>query len=498
MKIKLIESSYDEVKKIKKPHHEKPIRPNLFFRTLMKLVALPDLLSTHFKSKWIGMERLGKKEPALFLMNHSSFIDLEIVASLLYPRPFNIIATGDGFIGKDWLMRHIGCIPTNKFVTDPTLVRDIIYAVRKKHDSIVLFPEAGYSFDGTSTTLPETTAQLIKMLKIPVVMIHAFGAFSRDPLYNNLQRRKVDVSATVTYVLSPEEIAEKSVEEINEIVNREFSFDNFEWQHRRHISIKEDFRADGLNRVLYKCPHCLAEGKTIGEGTVLRCLECGASYTLDEYGYLIPSPDNPPLADCAQAACECGTVSCTFVTKAGPCDENSSSASKNTSEEPTADAEDRSATDSDTKKQESCSKDEKPISFSHVPDWYRWERECVREELERGEYSLDVPVDICMTVDTKHLYHIGLGRLRHSESGFVLDSEDGTLHYEQKPKASYTVNSDFNWYEIGDVISIGNNENLFYCFPTCEGDVVAKTRLAAEELYKREINRSRADRKANV
>ena len=426
MKIKVIEKSYDEVQSIKRKKHKKPIRPNMFFRTLLKLVSVPDLATTHFHHEKIGMEKLGKKEPALFLMNHSSFIDLEIVASMLYPRPFNIITTGDGFIGKDSLMRWIGCIPTNKFVQDTTLVRDILHTVRKLNSSIVLFPEAGYSFDGTSTTLPETTAALIKMLKIPVVMIHAFGAFSRDPLYNNLQRRKVEVSATETYILSPEEIEKMSVDEIDEVVQREFTFDNFAWQQENHIKIDEPFRADCLNRVLYKCPHCNEEGKMHGEGTKLSCTSCGVSYTLDEYGFL---------------SCDNGET-----------------------------------------------------KFTHIPDWYKWERECVKEEILAGNYRLDIPVDICMTIDTLHLYHVGEGRLVHEEAGFTLDGCEGKLHYEQKTRASYTVNSDFNWYELGDVISIGNNEHLFYCFPKVEGDIVAKTRLAAEELYKITMERVKAEK----
>ena len=146
MKIKITEKSYGEVLSLGHAPHRKPIRPNIFFRTLLKAVSIPDLISTHFHNEEVGMERLGKKEPALFLMNHSSFIDLEIVSSILFPRPFNIITTGDGFIGKDRLMRLIGCIPTNKFVTDSTLVRDILYATRKLKSSIVLFPEASYSF----------------------------------------------------------------------------------------------------------------------------------------------------------------------------------------------------------------------------------------------------------------------------------------------------------------------------------------------------------------
>ena len=32
--------------------------------------------------------------------------------------------------------------------------------------------------------------------------------------------------------------------------------------------------------------------------------------------------------------------------------------------------------------------------FAHIPDWYSWERRCVREEIERGEYMLDIPVEM--------------------------------------------------------------------------------------------------------
>jgi hypothetical protein len=34
------------------------------------------------------------------------------------------------------------------------------------------------------------------------------------------------------------------------------------------------------------------------------------------------------------------------------------------------------------------------------------------------------------------------------------------------------------------MICIGNQDALYYCFPQNSGDVVAKTRMAAEELYK--------------
>ena len=122
--------------------------------------------------------------------------------------------------------------------------------------------------------------------------------------------------------------------------------------------------------------------------------------------------------------------------------------------------------------------------FDHVPDWYRWERECVRDEIIAGNYSLDVPVEIMMAVNNKRIYRVGEGTLTHTVDGFRLTDTTGRIDYSQKPLSSYSVNADFNWYEIGDIIAVGNHEALYYCLPKIDGDIVAKTRLAAEEIYK--------------
>ena len=416
MKTKVYDKSYEEAMALPKKKHEKPIKPNMLFRTLLKLVSLPDIIATKFKCEKIGMERLGKKEPAFFLVNHSCFLDLEIVPSVLYPRPFNIVATTDAFIGKEWLMRQIGCISTNKFVTEMSLIRDMMYAIKNLNSSVVMFPEAGYSFDGRSVPLPDTLGKMVKMLGVPLCTIITEGAYARDPLYNNLQKRKVKVKAGMKYLLSADEIAEMPAEKIQEIILKEFSFDHFSWQRENKIEIKEKFRADGLNRILYKCPHCKAEGKMVGDGTEIKCSVCGKTYYMDEYGVL-------------------------------------------------------SAKEGETE-------------FSHIPDWYDWERACVREEIESGKYSVDLPVEILMTLTDYKFYRVGEGRMRHDINGFVLDGCEGKLHYEHKPLCAHTVNSDFYFYQIGDVVSFGNQEHLFYCFPKTEEDIVCKVRFAAEEIYK--------------
>ena len=416
MKIKIKNKSFEEVMALPKAKYAKPLKPSMFFRVLIKLLSLPDIWAMKFECKKIGMEKLGKKEPCLFLMNHSCFFDMKIASTILFPRPFNIICTSDGFVGKKWLMRLIGCIPTNKYVSDARLVMDMAYTVKELKSSILMYPEASYSFDGTATSLPDSLGRCVKMLGVPVVMIKTYGAFARDPLYNGLRHRKVKVTADMEYILSPKDIEEKNSAELFEIIQRKFEFDNFKWQQENQVVISENFRAEGLNRVLYKCPHCKVEGEMVGKDTIVTCHACGKQYELTELGYM-------------------------------------------------------KAIEGETE-------------FSHVPDWYSWERACVRQEILDGRYRLEVPVDICMLVNAKCLYRVGEGTLVHTMDGFLLQGCDGKLEYKQKPTASYSLNADYFWYEIGDIICVGDNKRLYYCFPKTDKDVVAKTRLATEEIYK--------------
>jgi len=424
MKIKTKPMDYERVMALAPAARKKPVRPNLLFRTVMRLAGAADLHDAHFRYRTERMEAAGDG-PFLILMNHSSFIDLEIVSKVMYPKPYCIVCTSDGFVGKEWLMRRLGCIPTNKFVSDVSLISDIRYALGEKKCSVLMYPEASYSFDGRATPLPRKLGVLLKRLNVPVVGILTEGAFTRDPLYNGLQKRKVTVSATVRCLLTQDEIREKSVSELDAILNGMFSFDNFAWQKEHCVETNEPFRADGLNRILFRCAECGEEGGMEGLGTHLTCRKCGKQWELDTYGQL-------------------------------------------------------RALQGKTK-------------FSHIPDWYAWEREGIRRALEDGSYRLETDVSIGMLVDFKSIYMVGEGHLSHSADGFVLDGCGGKLHYEQGPAASYSLYADYYWYEIGDVICIGNNDRLYYCFPKTP-DVAARTRLATEELYQMYQSRRRAAR----
>ena len=415
MKINTKKMSYEDVLKLPRLQHKKPMKPQGWLATIVRVAVAPTLWKTKFSYTTERME-LVKDQPCLILMNHSSFTDMKLAYGIFYPRKMGIVTSVDamtGILGK--LMRLLGCTPTHKFVTDMSLIRDIEYMLKENKSSVLMYPEAGYSFDGRATTMPRGLGILMKRLGVPVVTVITQGAFHRDPLYNMLQIRDVKVSAHVKCIATPEELKEKSVAELDTLLEESFSFDNFAWQRDNKISIDVPFRADGLHRILYKCPHCGVENRMEGKGIHLNCHACGKQWTMDEYGQL-------------------------------------------------------SAVDGNTE-------------YAHIPDWYQWQRDCVREELENGTYHLDTDVEIAIQVNLDGVCMIGNGHLTHSLDGFRLVGADGALDYSQSATFSHTLYSDYYWYEIGDVIGIGDNEFSYFCFPK-ENISVTKARLATEELYK--------------
>ena len=420
MKTTVKKMDFDAVMALPRPQHKNPRKVNWFWRLLIRFLTVFGMMGTRFRYETEGFEKIGKDEPCLILMNHTCFQDMEVAYKILFPRSFNIVCSNDGFIGffglMEWVMRSIGCIPTQKFVSDVSLVRDMEYCFKTLKTSVLMYPEACYSFDGTATTLPRKMGVLLKKFDVPVIMIETFGTFGRNPLYNELQiRRHVPITAKARVLYTREEIREKKVQELSAGVEAAFGFDHFRWQKEQGLEITQPFRADGLHRILYKCVDCGAEGQMVGKDTGITCGCCGRHHELTVLGEL-------------------------------------------------------KAAEGETK-------------ITHIPDYYKWERQQVRQEILDGTYLLDCDVDIAIQVDYKAIYKVGEGHLVHNNAGFTLTGCDGRLCYTQLPQASFGLYADYYWYEMADVICIGDTEVHYFCFPK-NGAPVAKIRLATEEMYK--------------
>ena len=62
--------------------------------------------------------------------------------------------------------------------------------------------------------------------------------------------------------------------------------------------------------------------------------------------------------------------------------------------------------------------------FSHIPDWYEFEREQVRKEILAGKYYFEDEVMIESLPNAKGYIPLGKGKLIHNENGFILTGDE--------------------------------------------------------------------------
>lgn len=361
----------------------------------------------------------GLKPPYIVLCNHNQFVDFFVSFKALHPYKFNNIATLDGFVGFEKVMTEIGCACHRKFTTDISLIRACHKILHEYGDILCMYPEARYSNVGTTGIIPDVVGKLVKKNKVPVVVILNHGHYLNTPFWDFRQYRKVPFHSTMKLVLTAEQVEELSVDEINEIIREEMYYDDHAWQKENNIKITEKFRADGLNKVLYKCPHCMSEGKTVGKGVYLTCEECGKKWELTELGEM-------------------------------------------------------QAVDGETE-------------FSHVPDWYEWERECVRQEILDGTYKFEDDVHV-HSLPGLEFIDLGEAHVTHDlENGFVIEGHYNGNDYriQRHTKTLYTLHNEFIYKKLGkiDCFDVSIKDDSFYCIPS-KKDVVTKLMLATEEMYK--------------
>ncbi len=361
------------------------------------------------------------KAPYILLSNHNAFMDFKVMTSAIWPQKANYIVAIDGFLGREKLLRDIGCICKRKFTSDILLVRQIKRSL-DMGNVCVIFPEARYSLCGTTAVLPESLGMLCKMMKVPVVMLSCHGHHINSPFWDSSHDRGVNpIEASIGVLFTPEELAEKSADEINARLVGAFQYDDFAWQKENGVRVTYPKRAEGLHKVLYQCPECGAENRMGSENDRLFCRACHASWRMTELGEL-------------------------------------------------------EAENGKTR-------------FSHIPDWYEWERGNVRREVREGTYSSgELPVHV-KSLPKNRFIELGEGTLVHDCEGFRVKGVDfdGDPFEMIKPVPSmYSCHIEYDYLgKYGDNVDLNTLTDTWYIHPTCpeENYSVTKMALATEELY---------------
>ncbi len=408
------EVNYKNKKRYNLAHY--PIRQPRVITWLIWLLCKMSLIGKKYKVEKINMDDL--KPPYIMLSNHMYFIDFKLAAMGTFPHRVNNVVSIDGYYRRPFLLELIGAIGTRKFTMDLHLVKSI-NKVLKRGDILSLYPEARYSPCGITSYIPDSLGKLIRMNKVPVVVVIHRGNYLSSPFWNFRKKRKAVHHTTMTQILTADQVKSMTAEEINEAVRKAFEYDEYRYQKENNILITEDFRAEGLHKVLYQCPNCMTESKMASKGTEIYCEACGKHWNLNEDGTL-------------------------------------------------------TALNGETE-------------FSHVPDWFRWEKEQVRKQIEEGTYSFEDDVEVYGFPRCWRFIKLGKGRLTHDPvNGFVVEghynNSDYRIHRTPSKTNSLHIEYDYCYIKPYDCVDISTENDSLYCYPTKQ-NVVTKLAFATEIIY---------------
>ncbi len=400
-----------------------PPKQNIFFMPFIWIACWILTRSGRLKINKVNMK--GLKPPYLVLGTHHAFMDFYVTPLALFPHRANYVSELEGFEAYgEWLYRQAGCLGTRKFINDVDLVRNI-QRIMKRKGILVLYPEARYANVGTSSELPASVGKLIKLLKVPVVVINMQGNYLQSPIWNLSKRKGVKLNTTITKVLNQDQIKEMSVDDINSVIADKMQYDEYKYQADNNIKITYKERAKGLHMPLYQCPNCNKEFSMTSEAISISCGECNAKWEMDELGKLIK------------------------VTR----DDNSK------------------------------------IDFSHIPNWYEWERKQVECQIDAGQYHLDCRVKIEALPNAVNFIDCGEGRIRHEKEGFYLTfydyrkGEETTMFFSSK--SLFSIHTEYDYRsKKGQCVTLSTEEDTYFIYPLEEGFNSTKIQFATEYLHK--------------
>lgn len=403
-------------KEVKRFDFKKPPRnPSRFWNPIAKFISFTDLKMRGFKCTKNNVE--GLKAPYVLLSNHASMVDFEVMLRVTHPDRANNVASIEAFHDyPEWLFRRLGVIGKRKFIKDLDLIRNIRYSLQKLGNVFCIYPEARYSLDGCTSYLPDSLGKMMKLFKVPVVILKLCGNFVTQPQWNKINKH-TKIEAEFTQILTADEVQNCSVEEINARIKEAFIYDDFAWQRDNGVVIDHPKRAEGLHSILYQCPHCGKEFKMYSKGTELWCEECGKRWVMTELGEL-------------------------------------------------------KAKDGETE-------------FTHIPDWFKWERANVRAEVRNGSYYMEDEVRIDTMPNARGFIKQGTGRFVQDCSGMTLTGTAYGKPFVLKKEGCEqdSIHVEYGYKYGGDVFDVASENESYWFYPLTKRDILTKVAFATEEIY---------------
>ena len=241
------------------------------------------------------INKLGKQvdAPSIVLCNHGAFADFAYAGRMIYRRRPNFIVARLYFYKKTLgnLMRSYGCFPKSMFAADLESAKNCL-RVLKGGGVLAMMPEARLSTVGKFEDIQESTYSFLQKAGVPIYTIKITGDYFASPKWGDGLRRGSKVFAELDILLTKEEVAAMTPEEIKAKVEERLYYDEFEWiKTQPKIKYKRKTLAEGLENILTRCPVCKGKYTITTKGHTVSCEKCGKLATLDNrYSFLDGAP----------------------------------------------------------------------------------------------------------------------------------------------------------------------------------------------------------------
>ena len=236
-------------------------------------------------SRWVrltvaGREALPRRQPFLFLANHSGFFDPPIMVRAA-GEAVTILATESNFregpIGRFFV--HFGAVPKMKYTAD---ARAII-TLKRWADAgahVGLFPEGERTWDGRRLPLVPGIEKLVRLLGLPLVTMRIYNGFRQSPRWApRLRRGRIHVE------LDPPRQFDRRTPpaEIKRYIEERITVDALG---EPRFPVAGGGLAQGIANVAWACPRCYLIDGLQELGNRLRCRGCEARWGVDCDGRL--------------------------------------------------------------------------------------------------------------------------------------------------------------------------------------------------------------------
>ncbi len=402
------------------------------------------IMTRQFKLKITKKNMEGLKPPFLVVATHQGFADYYIAPLALYPHRANYVSDMEGFAAfGEWLYRAIGCIGKRRYVSDGLVVKNIRRAL-DNGQSVVVYPESRHSNVGTTAYIPPNIGKLVKMMKVPLVILSAHGSYLANPFWDEEHTRKVPIEAHLECVYSAEDVAKLSSEQIQQTIKDRLQYDEYRWQQDNNILITEPKRAEGLHKALYQCRNCGAEFTMKSLGSAICCQQCNSKWELTPSGWL---------------------------------------------ELQEGESSNQHGADSPHKGENTAL-----LSELHIPDWYEWQRKNVIKDIESGAYSGEFKVRVEALPNSKGFVDLGEGTLVHNKDGFCLQLRDYDGNTDKSPHSDYwtmhfdhysreSVQTEYDYKGRGACIVLSTKDCCYYIYSEDKHFNPTKIQFAGEYYH---------------